>query len=31
VPGSATIVSPRLSIISRRASDHDFIAVDVEM
>jgi hypothetical protein len=31
VPGSAKIVSPRLSIATRRASDHDFIAVDVEL
>jgi endonuclease/exonuclease/phosphatase family metal-dependent hydrolase len=31
VPGTAKIVSPRLSIATRRASDHDFIVVDVEL
>ncbi len=30
LPGTARVVSPRLSILSRRASDHDFVAVDVE-
>ena len=31
VPRSARVISPRLSPWSRRASDHDFVAVDVEL
>ncbi|MDO8431949.1 MAG: hypothetical protein Q7S58_06000 [Candidatus Binatus sp.] len=31
LPRTARVVPPRLSIFSRRASDHDFIAVDVAL
>lgn len=31
VAGSAAVISPRLSILSRRASDHDFVTVEFEM
>ena len=31
VPGTAQVIAPRLSTFSRRASDHDFITVEVEL
>jgi len=31
VPGTAQVIAPRLSNFSRRASDHDFITVEVEL
>jgi endonuclease/exonuclease/phosphatase family metal-dependent hydrolase len=31
VPGSAAVIAPRRSFISPRGSDHDFIAVDIEI
>jgi endonuclease/exonuclease/phosphatase family metal-dependent hydrolase len=31
VAGSAAVIAPKTSIFSRRASDHDFVMVDLEM
>ena len=31
IEGTAAVVAPRISMLSRRASDHDFITVDIEL
>jgi endonuclease/exonuclease/phosphatase family metal-dependent hydrolase len=31
IAGTAAVVTPRASILSRRASDHDFVTVDLEL
>jgi len=31
VAGTAAVIAPKQSLFSRRASDHDFVTVDLEL